>query len=102
MILNFDKPKKVRSTEEHNEEFQSDSRIPGTFVPNMSKKDMNKWKAKHIKGEDERIEIRKTLDSQLLVIVYKNIYQPEYPKFPEYDGGSRSGYWEIIKKLYEN
>ena len=88
MILDFDKPKKIRSTKEHNEMFQSDTDVTGTYVPNMSKKDMAKWKAKHIKGEDERIEIRKTLDSQLLIIVYKNPYNPKYPKsdtsFEEY------------------
>lgn len=71
-VLDFEKPKKVRSTEEHNEMFQSDSGVAGTYVPNMSKEDMNKWKAKHIKGEDERVEIRKTIEGvQLVIIVYK-------------------------------
>lgn len=71
-VLDFEKPKKVRSTEEHNEKFQSDSGVAGTYVPNMSKEDMNKWKAKHIKGEDERVEIRKTIEGvQLVIIVYK-------------------------------
>ena len=58
-LLSFDKPKKVRSAEEHNKMFSSDSGIAGTYVPNMSKEDQLKWKAKHIKGDDERIEIRK-------------------------------------------
>ena len=80
LVLDFDKPQKVRSTEEHNDRFQSDAGVAGTFVPNMSEEDKNKWKAKHIKGEDERIEIRKTLDSQLVIIVYKNSYRPPYPK----------------------
>lgn len=71
-ILSFDKPKKVRSTEKHNEMYSSDSGIPGTFVPNMSEADMDKWKAKYIKGKNERIEIRKTIEgTQLLIIVYK-------------------------------
>lgn len=71
-ILNFDTPKKLRSTEKHNEMFQSDSGIAGTYVSNMSNEDLGVWKAKHIKGKDERIEIRKTINSvQLLVVVYK-------------------------------
>jgi hypothetical protein len=71
-VLSFDKPKKIRSTEKHNEMFQSDSGIAGTYVPNMSKEDMDKWKAKHITGEDERVEIRKTIEGvQLVIIVYK-------------------------------
>jgi len=72
MLISFDKPKKLRSTEEHNNIYVSDSGIAGTYVPNMSKEDELKWKGKHIKGEDERIEIRKTLGSQLVIIVYKN------------------------------
>jgi hypothetical protein len=71
-ILSFEKPKKVRDTETHNKTYQSDSGVAGTYVQNMSKEDMNKWKAKHIKGDDERIEIRKTIEGvQLLVVVYK-------------------------------
>lgn len=84
MILDFEKPKKVRSTEEHNNLFSSDCGVAGTFVPNMSKEDQYKWKAKHIGGDDERIEIRKTLGgSQVLIIVYKNSYHPPYPEYPE-------------------
>lgn len=71
-MLDFEKPKKVCSTEEHNKKYSSDSGIAGTYVPNMSKEDMGKWKAKHITGEDERIEIRKTINGvQLVIIVYK-------------------------------
>jgi hypothetical protein len=83
-ILSFEKPKKVRSTEEHNGLFSSDPGVAGTFVPNMSKEDKLKWKAKHIGGNDERIEIRKTLGgSQVLIIVYKEPYHPPYPEYPE-------------------
>lgn len=84
MILSFEKPKKVRSTEEHNNLFSSDSGVAGTFVPNMSKEDQKKWKAKHISGNDERIEIRKTLGgAQVLIVVYKEAYHPPYPKYPD-------------------
>ena len=82
-VLSFETPKKLHSAEKHNEIYQSDSGIAGTCVPNMSKEDMNLWKAKHIKGDDERIEIRKTLEGvQLLVVVYKKEYQPKYPEYP--------------------
>ncbi|WP_064199086.1 hypothetical protein [Brevibacillus brevis] len=58
-ILSWDKPKKLRNTEEHNKLHSSDCGVAGTFVPNMSDEDNRKWKAKHVKGEDERVEIRK-------------------------------------------
>jgi len=100
-LLTFDKPKKVLSTEKHNKRFQSDSGVAGTYVPNMSEEDKNKWKAKHITGTDERIEIRKTIGcSQLLIIVYKKAYQPSYPEFPEYDGGGKDAYWEDANNIY--
>jgi|SRR5271157_1083137 len=62
MVLDFDKPRKLRPTEEHNEEHQSDAYVDGTFVPNMSEKDMLKWKGKKIGGSDPRVEIRKTVE----------------------------------------
>lgn len=84
MILSFDKPKKIRSTEEHNKMYSSDCGVAGTYVPNMSEDDRLKWKAKHIKGNDERIEIRKELGgANLLVVVYKDSYIPPCPKYPD-------------------
>lgn len=79
-ILDFTKPKKLRSTEEHNEMYQSDSGVAGTYVPNMSKEDEQKWRGKQIGGQDPRIEIRKTIhhhdpvknwatNSQILIVV---------------------------------
>jgi hypothetical protein len=100
-ILNFEKPKKVRSTEEHNDLFSSDSGIAETFVSNMSKEDRYKWKAKHISGNDERVEIRKTLSgSQVLIIVYKNPYHPPKPKYPE-TRYTDSAYHVNIAKYHE-
>lgn len=61
-ILSWDKPKKLRPSKEHNDRYQSDSGVAGTYVPNMSAEDKRKWKAKLIKGEDPRVEIRKTID----------------------------------------
>jgi len=78
-ILSFDKPQKLRSTEEHSKMYSSCTGIPGTYVPNMSKTDMERWKAKHIKGKDERIEIRKTLQgTQVVIVVYKDIREDSY------------------------
>ena len=68
-----------------------------------SEEDKNKWKAVHIKSDDERIEIRKTIGGvQLKVIVYKNEFQPSKPEFPEYDGGGKDFYWEQANILYHN
>ena len=61
MILDFDKPKKARSTEEHNEIYSADCPAAGIYVPNMSDADMLKWKAKVIGGKDPRVEIRKSV-----------------------------------------
>lgn len=73
MILDFDAPKKIMKEEERREKYSSDCSVPGTYVPNMSKADNYKWKGKHIKGIDERIEIRKcVMGVQLLCIVYKD------------------------------
>lgn len=72
MLLSFERVSKVMKEEERIDKYTSDSHIPGTYVPNMSVDDMEKWKGKHIKGKDERIEIRKTISgTQLVVMVYK-------------------------------
>jgi len=75
-ILSFDVPEKVRSTADHNRDRWSDLGIPGTYAPNMSDADKAKWKAKHIRGGRERIEIRKTFSTlgyaQVLVRVYRD------------------------------
>lgn len=89
-ILDFNKPRKVRTTQEHNRKYTSDSGVDGTYVPNMSEADMKKWKAKHIKGADERIEIRKTLNGvQVLIVVYKNRKEKE-------------GYGGVMRMEHEN
>jgi len=78
-LLSFEKPKRVNSTENHNEMYQSDSGVAGTYVQNMSKEDTLKWKAKHIRGDNERIEIRKTIEGvQLVVVIYKKPNPVEY------------------------
>ena len=67
-LLCFDKPKKARSTENHNIACSSDSGIPGTYVPNMSRTDREKWKGKIVgtrRGKPQ-VEIRK--DSFVTVV----------------------------------
>lgn len=72
MLLSFEKVSKVMTEAERIEKYTSDSHVPGTYVPNMSKADMRKWKGKHVKGKDERVEIRKSVGGvQMVVIVYK-------------------------------
>lgn len=102
-LLSFEIPKKVRSTEDHNKIYSSDSGVEGTYVPNMSEEDRCKWKAKHIKGENERIEIRKGIGGvQLVIIVYKEPFkygqvEPEEPKY-NWDNYNKETYEEYSKK----
>jgi hypothetical protein len=102
-LLSFEIPKKVRSTEEHNRINSSDSGIDGTYVPNMSEEDRRKWKARHVKGENERVEIRKGIGGvQLVIIVYKEKFKNGQiePIKPEYDGENET-YQEYFKKIDE-
>lgn len=72
MLLDFNKPSKIMTEQERQDKYTSDGAVPGTYVPNMSEEDMKKWKGKYIKGKDERVEIRKSINGvQLVVIVYK-------------------------------
>jgi len=73
-LLFFGKTEKIRSTEEHNKMYSSSAEASGTYEPNMSERDKLRWKAKHIKGKDERIEIRKTMHGiSLVIVVSKNL-----------------------------
>jgi len=95
-LINFSKPKKIRSTEEHNRMHTSDSGVNGTYVPNMSDEDKQQWKGKYITGENERIEIRKTLHGiQLVIMVRKN---PPLP-YPEYQSDYRTWSPEKDKRV---
>lgn len=69
-LLSFETPKKVKPADE-----------TGPYMPNMSNEDKSKYKAKHITGTDERIEIRKSISgTQIVCIVYKA---------PKFYGGSK-------------
>jgi len=65
-LLSWEKPKKVRSTKDHNAMHSADCSVPGTYAPNMSQDDKLKWKAKKIGGKDPRIEVRKTTEGVLV------------------------------------
>lgn len=82
MLLDFNKPKKIMTEQERVDKYSSDCSVPGTYVPNMSSKDMKKWKGKYVKGKDERVEIRKSISGvQLVVIVYKEVRYEEHTHF---------------------
>ena len=66
--LNFEKPKKLRSTEEHNDMHTADCMVAGVYVPNMSDEDNRRWKCKHISGKSQRIEIRRFVGGANIVI----------------------------------
>ena len=71
-ILTFAKPKKVRSTEDHNRMNSSDCGVEGTYASNMSEEDMQKWKAKVVgtRSGNPQLEIRKVaVGTNILVIV---------------------------------
>ena len=103
MILSFDTPKKARTTEEHNEMHMSES-VPGTFALNMSNNDMIKFRAKHIKGKDERIEIKTLIGgANINIFVYKtpsNIVYPIYEKIITAPHGTSEHYKQYAE--YDN
>lgn len=77
-LLDFSKPKKARPSEEHNE-YTSDCGIPGTYAPNMSREDRQRWKGKIVGKSGKRplqIEIRK--DSFVTVVGLKGYNYKHY------------------------
>jgi hypothetical protein len=68
-ILYWQTPAKAMPREEW-EQISADGAPPGVYVPNMSKADRERWKAKRIGGTDRRVEVRKTLGgTQMLMVV---------------------------------
>ena len=81
-LICWDKPKKIRSTEEHNAVYSSDSGINGTYVPNMSVKDRNKWKGKITQVKTSpQVEIRK--DTFVIIIGLDGYNYKYYRREPE-------------------
>lgn len=79
-ILSWDKPKKATSKEVHDANHVFDGGPVGGYVPNMSDEDMGKWKAKltGTRRGHPQVEIRKTLGSQILLIVSLGGYTYKY------------------------
>lgn len=77
----------------------SDS-VPGTYVPNMSEEDAKKFRAKHIKGTDERIEIRVEIGgANVNIFVYK---APSTIKCPDYKKIITASYGDLgYKQQYQ-
>ena len=74
-LLDWTKPKRIRSSQDHADLYQSDTGIPGTFMPNMSEADKCRWKAKFIGGDDPRVEIRKEVGPSLMLVVVRATHQ---------------------------
>jgi hypothetical protein len=104
-LLSFEKPKKIRSVEEHNKINSSDCEVEGTYVPNMSHEDNFRWKGKHIKGDNERVEIRKSFGTQVVIVVYKEPFKNGQvePEEPEYDWSNynEDTHEEYRKRMHE-
>ena len=106
MKLNWDKPKKVLSTDAWRESYGFEDGPHGGYVPNMSHEDAISWKAK-ITGTKlgyPQVEIRKSAnEGQLLMIVnlgdgynykhYRVIPEEKYRSVPFFDlmGSSTAG-----------
>lgn len=82
-FISWEKPKKARTAEEHNDLHSSDSGVDGTFVPNMSDEDLYRWKGKLVKLRTPKgdpaayqVELRKSIrGTQIVVIVATNGYR---------------------------
>jgi hypothetical protein len=89
-LITWDKPKKARSTGEHNDMFSSDSGVDGTYVPNMSREDKAKWKGKvaHTTTSPQ-VEIRK--DTFVVVVGLDGYNYKYYRRVPERHSASTKG-----------
>lgn len=97
-VLMWDKPKKKLSKEEWAESYGFEDGPTGGYLPNMSKEDKLRWKAK-ITGKKlgfPQVEIRKTTEngSQILLIInlgdgynykYYKAVNPEAKSYEEYN-----------------
>jgi len=90
-ILSWDKPKKAMSTEQW-KSISADGAPPGVYVPNMSREDDLKWKAK-LTGQrrgSPQVEIRR--GGMLIIVNLGGGYVYKYYKIePDRWGGSTKG-----------
>jgi hypothetical protein len=73
----------------------------------LSSEDNKKWRADHITGENERIEIRKSFGGvQIVVIVYKKRSEeiPKHPSAgtPEYENFDWFNYWKKLRSQHKD
>lgn len=71
-VLRWDKPSKVMTEQERRRRGSSDCGVPGTYLQNMSRRDMESWKAElaGTRVGPPRVEIRVTRrGSQLKIVV---------------------------------
>ena len=102
MLLNFEKPKKARDTETHNKMHSADCDVAGVYVPNMSEEDNERWKCKHIKGSNERIEIRRWIGGvNLVIFVYKDKFVHPMGDRPEYIYCGKEGHKKRNEEISE-
>lgn len=87
-LINWDKPKKLRSTAKHNAMHVSDSYVLGTYVPNTSERDRRKWKGKITQvTTSPQVEIRK--DSFVVIVGLKGYTYKGYHRLPQNTGFGR-------------
>ena len=79
-VINWGKPRKIHSSADHVEMYQSDSGVPGTYMPNMSDADIKAWKGKVVGSttSSPQVEIRK--DSMVIVVSLGGGYQYKFYK----------------------
>lgn len=100
-VLMWDKPKKVKSTEEWREGYGFEGGPSGGYIPNMSEDDERRWKAKitGVKLGFPQVEIRKTArQAQMTIIVslgagynYKHYRAVREPNDPLSGWGTTEG-----------
>ena len=76
-VLMWDKPEKIMSTEEWMA-ISADCAPPGVYVPNMSKGDAERWKAKLVgtRSGHPRVEIRKTAHGVQVLLIVAAVLDP--------------------------
>jgi hypothetical protein len=70
-LLMWDKPQKAQGVADWKNSYGFDSGPPGGYVPNMSDQDASRWRAKLVgkTTPSPQVEIRRTMGSQVLLIV---------------------------------
>lgn len=70
-LLMWERPARKDPPDVHHRRHSADNAPPGAYVPNMSEADRLKWRARRVRGNDPRVEIRKGTEngSSLLMVV---------------------------------